>query len=270
MGYRKAALSLNPISYLPLDDTSTTIVDLVRTGSPGTLTVYDSAGAGGPYYSLEADGPFPNSKGIRFLGNHRVYRNSSHGALVVLADLMTVGTAHNMTITAWIKPSGSPLISFGNVSCIVDHSKNNSEFCAIYYDDYVNDISSYQMRGALGTGPRYFSSYPLGSFIGDTWYYVAGTTKTVGSTTTLRSYINGVEVGSASFTPTQSSSTSSVKYFIGGSDRGANSGSYAQLFDGVISETATFDYALSQSQLIDLYRRGVHPTKQLIGLNFLF
>lgn len=87
---------------------------------------------------------------------------------------------------------------------------------------------------------------------------VAGTTYHVVGTfdgATVRCYINGVEVGSGTAIATAIDYTGVTDFWLGSLQ--GQTGTAARHFPGVIDEAAVFNYALSATQVKDMYNAGI-------------
>ena len=189
------------------ESTGSTTADATGKGHTGTVTGTDWADDG------------KNGRGLWFpTGNN----------WVTIADANDLDLTNGMTIEAWVNPFG-----LGGWNTILMKEGTGSQFG---YSLYANDNSPWPAvtvqianvdRSAVGT-----TALPL-----NTWSHVAATY----DGTTLRLYVNGVQVGSRAQTGTLRTTTGPLR--LGGNDL------WGEFFHGIMDDVRIYNRALTQTEI---------------------
>jgi hypothetical protein len=194
-------------AYAFEESTGSTTADATGKGHTGTVTGTDWADDG------------KNGRGLWFpTGNN----------WVTIADANDLDLTNGMTIEAWVNPFG-----LGGWNTILMKEGTGSQFG---YALYANDNSPWPAvtvqianvdRSAVGT-----TAIPL-----NTWSHVAATY----DGTTLRLYVNGVQVGSRAQTGTLRTTTGPLR--LGGNDL------WGEYFHGIMDDVRIYNRALTQTEI---------------------
>jgi RHS repeat-associated protein len=153
-----------------------------------------------------------------------------------------VNTAGSYAVSAWVKLNS---ITAGNQTVLSQDGTTNGGFYLMYNTYYGNgwslafansDTSGSAVSGVWG---------PAGQ--AGTWTYLTGVYNASSHTATL--YVNGTSVGSISYTGWNATGP----FTIG---RGLYQGSDADYLGGTVANVQTYPYALSASQVSQLYGEG--------------
>jgi hypothetical protein len=223
--------SLSPVGWWRMGDdnsgSGTTITDQGSGGNNGTLT-------NGPTYSTDVPvGPLTNTYSLSLDGT------DDYVALGDSSDL----APSNITISAWIKVSGSVdtfnyIVSragstYGSYHLRYTSSNKFNVHLGFASNEFKNDITS-------------SSTYTLTD-----WHHVAFTY----DQTNVKLYVDGVEEYSAA-------ETRAIDYTAGGAGSDTHIGKaggtlgYPQPSEGLIDEVAIFNTALSGANITSIYNSG--------------
>jgi len=187
------------------EGTGTTVTDISGNGNSGTIS-----GA-----TWTTSGKYGNA--LLFNGT---------GALVTINNSATLQLSTTMTLEAWVNPS---VVS--NIWEDVIYKGNDN----YYLEGTSGNGGVPVMGGTLGSSDVALNG--TGALPANTWTYLAATY----DGTTMRLYVNGVQVASRVQTGTIATSTNPLQ--IGGDSF------YGQFFQGTIDEVRIYDVALTAVQI---------------------
>jgi hypothetical protein len=142
----------------------------------------------------------------------------------------------DITLEAWIKPD-----TIGSYARVIYKGSGDRSAADMAYVLGVNGNSVY-FGLAKGGGQTWIESG--GGLIPGTWHYIVG----VLNGTSMKTYVNGIEKGSASFTGPIDIEPRDL--LIGGDDTSGRD------FDGLVDEVEIFNRALSQAEIQAIYNAG--------------
>jgi hypothetical protein len=150
-----------------------------------------------------------------------------------------------ITLSGWIYLNG--LDNIWGPACIVNKSTTSS------YGQYFLDYATWEgpyvgmtlNGGAMGIGIHFDSA-----FVYQTWYFVAATWN--GDTAKL--FVNGIEISSNPLTGVIEPDTNAVLLGL------STPGDYFNFLDGKLDDIRIYNRALSESEILALYREGGWPT----------
>jgi hypothetical protein len=208
-----------------------------RFDEAGGTTTADSSGNGhgltwsGGTSLVDSGGPILNIDGLASLDGDDFATVTSEDALELRQD---------MSIEMWVRPSDATGANQAVITC--RGTGADAPLYEVYYNPDLDTFFFYP-RNTAGAASQ------IGSFlVHDEWHHIAITIEWVGGTRTLRRYVNGerfsvIETG---------------LYQPGVLTRSVNVGRRAVdadlYFNGDISEISVFDYALTASQVRNLYK----------------
>ena len=247
--YPQAVLALNPVGYWRLNETPDN-----GGGNQGTIChdyvggndgVYSNVDLNEPGYNAQTDPAersaffgayaFPNSDAGQIPGPDFSEPLGSHGEFSVVAWVN--GYYFTQTLNAGIVAKGY----LGNEEMALDEGANGADL-------------RFEVRNAGGTAYAASSSINAGS---KGWLFLAGVCDEGNGNVSL--YINGVLAGSATIPVLGGiASASTVPLSIGARATSSASG-YDLQFLGKISDVAIYNYALSSSQVQQLYAAASKP-----------
>ncbi len=220
-----------PIGWWKFDDCQgTTANDSSGNGNSGTITI----GATIPQSSA---GTCTDGLATSAWYNGRTGKYNSSLNFDGADDLVNIGTSLNSAVTnsrqvtwsAWIYPADkatTQIVGWGYTNGVwVDSAK------ALVAEINVDNVRQ-------GATPRY--SIPTWN----TWYHVVGVGDAINGFTKL--YVNGIQIGSVTFTP------GSVTSLSGNLQIGAGYG----YFNGQIDDVRIYNYALTAAQVKQLFNQG--------------
>ncbi|MCC7289877.1 LamG domain-containing protein, partial [bacterium] len=218
----KPKVDLNTISLWHLDETGGTgayIKDSANSANNGT-----------PTGTAVANG---------IAGKARSFNGSSD--LIDVGDGTTLDASSTMTLSVWIKHTGSWPTNEG----IIGKRIGTTEYAQ--YSLGVSSGSLYWLQSSTGTTwQTLVSTTSLPS--PDQWHHIVGTN----DGTVARLYIDGVEVGSADGSPATSLAASTESLKIGQTRiSGAN-----DYFTGQIDEVALYNIAKNSEEIAEMFRQG--------------
>jgi hypothetical protein len=146
---------------------------------------------------------------------------------VNIADSSSLDLTNGMTLEAWVRPS-----SLGGWDTVILKEQPGSLIYALYANTGPGPAS-----GEIDTTGGYFPQYATGALALNTWSHLAATY----DGTTLRLYINGIEVGSQPVSGSLHTSSGSLR--IGGN------AVWGEYFAGLIDEIRIYNRALSQTEI---------------------
>ena len=213
-----AAQNLGPYSNIATLTTLATVPGLVAAYSfdegAGT-TVGDASGAGNTGTLVNATWTATGK-----YGKALVFNGTS--ARVTVNDAVSLRLTTAMTLEAWVNPSTVT----GAWRDVI--YKGNDNY-------YLEGTSS--PNGAPAAGGTFGTTYGTGPLAANTWTHLAVTY----DRTTLRLYVNGVQVSSVAQTGSIATSTNSLQ--IGGDSI------YGQYFQGMIDEVRVYNVARTAAQI---------------------
>jgi hypothetical protein len=217
--YSDIVLSLGPVAYWRLGETSgNTAVDVTGAHSgayQNSVTLGATGAIGGDTNTAASFGGGNNDR-------------------VQVSPFDVNGSG--ITILAWINAE-----SFGNDSIVSKGTGAGNN--ATYWMLGINGDSRIRARVKINGNSRQLMTN-ISAMSPDTWYFVAMTY----DGTTMRVYLDGVEVNSRSWSGTVSTN-SSVAVGLGNQPSGAGN----RAFDGELDELAVFDKALTPAEIAALY-----------------
>ncbi|UCE39280.1 MAG: right-handed parallel beta-helix repeat-containing protein [Thermoplasmata archaeon] len=154
---------------------------------------------------------------------------------VGVPESSSLNITSDITISVWVKPEGAQ----DNHDAIVHKF---SGFAGNYMGYRIRTQPGFQPQFEYGDGTPVISNIYGPILSPDQWYHIVAQKEG----TTLRMYVNGVLVNSA--TGSASIAGTPIDLFIGFSDYNT------QYFKGVIDEVAIYDSALTESEIAGLYR----------------
>ncbi len=154
-------------------------------------------------------------------------------------DTYPIGTS--LTLSSWVYLESIP----GGWTTILEHARETSQWGGLWKRSGGN---TFHFRwGNSGSRLAHFST----TIESKKWYHVVGTHDDATDTTTL--YLNGVV--DRVLTGVPSPSAIAGKTFVGSKENGGEN------FPGLIDETAIWSRALTNSEVVELYRRGANRLK---------
>ncbi len=229
-----AVLAANPVGYWRLNETGN--------ASSGTLVAVDSAhGFNGTYGSASTDGVPGPTPSLGFPGfatdeTGAEFTNGIPNSFVTIPALNL--TTNTVTITTWIYPIGTPGNYCGIVFC-----RNGGDASGFCFTD----------NGQIG--------YTWNQNNSDTWSWMSGLYPPLGQWSFIALVVSPSNAVAylcnfAGQTSATNAVASTVEAFSSttliGTDN-ADGGSGQRTFNGLMDEVAIFNYALSPSQVLDLY-----------------
>jgi hypothetical protein len=190
----------------------TSWIDLSGYGNNGTLT-------NGPTFNAS------NGGSIVFDGTNDYVSVSSSSS---------VKNSTNLSIDAWFYYSGTGLLG------IIGKGASDAD------EEYSLLVSSTNIYFDIGNavGPYTYPSYSLSS---NTWYHIAATHERIGSSSTLKIYINGTFLNNSTSAATSSVNSNSSNVTIG--SRFSDAG----FFNGRISKIRIYTKTLSSTEVLQNY-----------------
>jgi glucose/arabinose dehydrogenase/chitodextrinase len=187
------------------EGTGTTVADASGTGNAGTIgsTVWTNQGK---------------------YGNALTFNGTN--AKVTIPDAPSLRLTSEMTLEAWVNPSAIP-----NAWCDLVYKGDDN-----YYLSTSSSTSSRPAGGGIFSG-SYGETFGTSALVLTTWTHLANTY----DGTTLRLWVNGVQVSSKAQTGTLKTSSNALS--IGGDSI------YGQYFSGLIDEVRVYNVALTQTQI---------------------
>ena len=219
IGYTNAVLADSPVGYWQLNESSGS------TGYDSSSSGYNGTFVGGVTYSVE--GPYTNVTAVTFNGNG--YLNISESGSTNL-------DVSYLTMEAWINP--------GDVSG--ERMIMNKE------STWEVAIRNGYLQSAFSSSWTWKGNYAIQT---NTWTHIAVTY----DGTTVRQYVNGVEVYSYSSIGALSKNDSDLRIGARGGDGGA-----ASYFQGSIAHAAVFSTSLTGDQILDQYNAENVPEPSVI------
>ena len=143
-----------------------------------------------------------------------------------------------VTAEAWINIPNTT----GTKSILSNHISSSAQFNLL--------ISNNTLQGFIGFGAYYVNS-AAGTIAANTWQHVA----LVYNDTTLKLFINGVEVGSTVIPAAYSLPNSSAPSFIGGNG-------YGDFFNGNIDEVRVWNIAKTPTAIFQIRTSSIFPFKK--------
>jgi len=207
---------------------------------------HHAAPDGGPVFSSNTPGILGGqSLNMTSTGNDRAAADSGNWA----TSLYTGET----TVSAWVNWAGPD----GGWQGLVSNRRQVGMGYANYYIEIRQDNGNLQIGGIVGMGDLQVSPLPIGE-----WVHVAITAK-AGEVVI---YLNG-EAANRS-TAGQAVPQNIVPLYIGALNRDTDSGALLSTFNGYLDDVQIFNYALTKTEVIDLYY-AVMETPVCANLNNL-
>ena len=193
-----------------------TVVDASGNGNSGTITnaTWSSSGKFG--------------KALQFNGTN---------ALVTIPDAASLHLSTGMTLEAWVNPSTVN----GNWRDVIYKGNDN------FYLEATSSNASKPDAGLIAGG-GYADAVGTAALPANTWSYLTETYD--GST--LRLYVNGIQVASTAHTGSIATSTNPLQ--IGGDSI------YGQFFAGMIDEVRVYNHALTAAQIQTDQATSINPS----------
>ena len=225
--YRDVVLSLNPVGYWRLGETSgTTAVDLGSGGNNGTYTNGPTlAQAGGLTSEEDKAASFDGTNDYVNLGNNSALKFGSG----------------NFTYSAWIKTSAA-----GANDMIVAESNNTT--AERYIFKTTTNKASFNCRDSSG---NMLSAIGTTSVNDGNWHFIVG----VRSGNTGYIYVDGV-LEATSTNGSVGSCDVAADVYIGGRYSGAG-----LEFSGTIDDVSIFNTALTSAQISSMYQASIFGSK---------
>jgi hypothetical protein len=170
-------------------------------------------------------------------------------AAVTVANASDLQVTNNLTLSAWIKPITAGGGQRGRILNKHGASSNTTGYSLHLADDRLN----YAINALSGTTGVDDASTPSGTLVFGVWQHVAVTV----SSGTVRFYRNGQLVSTT--TLSTSALPSTVPFVIGGADTRTDRG-----FDGGIDDARIYNFALSGSDILFLYRSATGQARRRI------
>lgn len=162
---------------------------------------------------------------------------------VNLGNSNSVRITGNITISSWVKFNQIP--SDSTVYSLVDKNEAGG------YGIIANEASSGKLETYFYIGGYKNAGIALSSLSAGTWYHIIGRYNGTG----VDFYLNGVKQQSVATT----GSISDISYNL---TLGANPGpTYAEFFNGNLDEVGIWNRSLSDSEILNLYKRGILSLK---------
>ena len=176
---------------------------------------------------------------------------------VSVPDSASIDITPSITMSAWIKPEADA------TNAILSRGDTHTSFNSISYRMFT--ATNGRFAGII-CDSGVWGSAQVKYYLSDEYVFTLGVWSHIAATfdgTDLKLYVNAIEVGISNYVydaAITSIHTSSESIEIG---RLIYSGSGASYNDGGISQIAVFDYALTQSQMTDLYKYGYDNAQSL-------
>jgi hypothetical protein len=225
--------SLSPVAWYKLNAADT------FDGSNWTINDYGSGGNDGTSLGMTSANLVVSD--LQQTSGYSPYALDFDGVNDYLDANRTVASNLDFSVSAWIKPSSYSMPILGTRGLASAGTSNGIT---------MNINSSGNLWGRIFTETSNIIQVQTGSIISlNNWSHVAMTYNS--STKTLKTYLNGSEVGS--IIGTDSSVTSTAELNIGR----ASIGMVYDYFDGSISNVSIFNTELTSTQVIEIYNQGV-------------
>jgi hypothetical protein len=240
MGTAYANGKFSNVSIFNTELISTQVETIYNNGAPNDISSLNPAA----WYKLNASEIFNNTSTEWSVDNNAypsVYQSSlNFGTSDYINTNRTVASNLNFSVSAWINPTSHDTVILGTRGLATASTSNGFT---------MNINSSGNLWGRIFTETSNVTQVQTGGTISlNNWSHVAMTYNS--SSKTLKTYLNGSEVGS--IIGTDSSVTSTAELNIGR----ASIGTFYDYFDGEISNTAVFNTELTSNQITTIYNNG--------------
>jgi hypothetical protein len=258
--YATALVAVSPAAFYEFNDTGDPATNALAFDSVGGFVGTYGAGVanGNALYNIQGPGSAEGFAGFAPGNKAAQFANGTGTSLVTLPALNFGPTTTNITITAWLNPSGTQVASEGIVFCRAGTTVAGFNYSAATdaSGDYTlgytwnnNDVLTYQWDSRLVP--------PLGQ-----WSFVV----LVVTPTNATIYVmNTNGLASSVFTHNHIAEAFDGATLIG--DDSFDAGNGSRVFNGTIDDVAIFKAALSKDQLLGLYTTasGVSQFPPYIG-----
>ncbi len=250
--YYSSVTNLNPVIYLPLNET---------VQPPGSLVAINSGTLGAADDGAYRQGAYPGAPGA--------IAGSSDTAAYVAVDAATISAPYdtaytgdtNFTVEFWINSANQDPGTDCILNCVDAASPRHGW---LFYTDINSPAGTFNFRtyggNGLATSLNYDLPVPGGHILANTWYHVVVTHAYDGTNETAQGYVNGQPVAPATAGPVTNSSgvfPAFVPSTAGPLTIGGRSDNSFYFYPGSFDEVALYPTVLSAAEISNHYAAAV-------------